>query len=349
MDRRNRGDSDDSSSGSSSSSSASPLAAALGAAGESVAEIGQRATANVTAAAEAATGSSSSSSSGSGGFFSSWFGPSSSSSEDGSVFGSLNTVFARVAFVFLLVICFYLLGSFGVAVIGLQTRPTRSPILIKGLLPGGSAVNISQDPKKTSAILVQRSNNESGGAEFTWAVWLFVDPNQSKSNAANTYSAIFVKGSGDWNATTGTNSSNGPGMYVRTSATTGATELLVAMDTTARAVADEVKVANLPIQKWVHVVVLLQNTQLQVYINAALAATHTLAAAPRQNFYNLMVCPNGGFGGSLSDLRYFDHAIDVLQMRSLLSSGPNTAPSTAVADASKAGGTYTYLSDLWYA
>jgi hypothetical protein len=339
------------------SGSAAPLPV-LSSVGESVTDMSQRAAAGISAAAAAATGSSTSSSSSSsstgiGGFFSSWFGASSSSSEDGgigsSVFGSLNTVFARVAFVFLLVICFYLLGSLGVAVIGHQTRPTRSPILIKGLLPGNSAVDISQDPKKTSAILVQRSNNENGGAEFTWAVWLFVQPPDVVNGNNGKYSAIFTKGSGDWSATTGTNSSNGPGMYVRTVASTGATELMVAMDTTARAVADEVKVMNLPIHKWVHVVVLLQNTQLQVYVNAALAATHTLAAAPRQNFYNVAVNPNGGFGGALSDLRYFDHAINVLQMRSLLASGPNTAPSTAVADASKAGGTYTYLSDLWYA
>lgn len=334
-----------------SNSSASPLAAALNAAGESVADLGQRAATGAASAAAAAEAAAESAVSGTAGssssFFSSWFGGS-GGGDGSSVFGSLNTVFARVAFVFLLVICMYLLGSFGVALIGLQTRPSRNPILIKGLLPGGSSVDISQDPKKTSAILVQRSNNADGGAEFSWAVWLFIDPNQDKSSAGK-YSPIFIKGSGDWTGSSGTNSSNGPGMYVRTDGAKGTTELMVAMDTTARAVADEVKVQNLPIQKWVHVVLQLKNTQLQVYVNATLAATHTLVAAPRQNYYTIHVCPNGGFGGALSDLRYFDHAIDVLQMRSLLASGPNTAPSTATADASKAGGTYTYLSELWYA
>jgi hypothetical protein len=269
----------------------------------------------------------------------------------GSMFGSLNTVFARLAFLFLLLIAFYLLGSAGVALLGWWTRPDRNPVLISGRLSGRSEVTISQDPKKTSAVLVSRSNDGSSGAEFSWAVWLFLDPPAVDAGGGRdpaAYGTVFVKGSGAPDAKTQVNSSNGPGMYVRTDAATGATELGVAMDTMANAVPDWIRVPNMPLRKWVHVVVRLKNMRLQVYVNAAVAASHTLSAFARQNYYAVHVCPNLGFPGELADLRYFDHAVSALRLRALLSTGPNTAASTAATDASKAGGSYTYLSDHWY-
>lgn len=264
------------------------------------------------------------------------------------LFGSLNTVFARIAFVFLLLVGFYFLGSLGVAFLGWYTRPDRSPMLIPGMLNGVSAVDITQDPAKTSAILVSRSNNESTGAEFSWSVWLNLNPQLPTDANKNPFSCIFTKGSGAFDPDTGVNSSNGPGLYVRTDPT-GACELGVAMDTTTRNVPDWIRVPNMPLEKWVHVLIRLENMQLQVYVNSSVVASHTLSAVPRQNFYDLHVCPNKGFAGSLSNLRYYDHAISVIRMRALLASGPNTAPSTVAVDASKASGTYTYLSDAWYA
>lgn len=285
---------------------------------------------------------------------SSWW-SSSDYGSGGSMFGSLNTVFARLAFLFLLLIGFYLLGSAGVALLGWWTRPDRNPVLVAGRLSGRSEVTISQDPKKTSAVLVSRSNDASTGAEFSWAVWLFLDPPAPDASGGGSggrdpsaFGTVFVKGSGEPDAKTQVNSSNGPGMYVRTDATTGATELGVAMDTMANAVPDWIRVPNMPLRKWVHVVVRLKNMRLQVYVNASVAASHTLSAFARQNYYALHVCPNGGFPGELADLRYFDHAVSALRMRALLATGPDTAPSTAATDASKAGGSYTYLSDHWY-
>lgn len=278
-----------------------------------------------------------------------------SATTTGSMFGSLNTVFARLAFLFLLLIGFYLLGSGGVALLGWWTRPDRNPVLVSGRLSGRSDVTISQDPKKTSAVLVSRSNDASTGAEFSWAVWLFLDPPAADGTKSagggrdpSAFWTVFVKGSGEPDAKTSVNSSNGPGMYVRTDAATGATELGVAMDTMARAVPDWIRVPNMPLRKWVHVVVRLKNMRLQVYVNAAVAASHTLSAFARQNYYAVHVCPNGGFPGELADLRYFDHAVSALRMRALLATGPNTDASTAATDASKAGGSYTYLSDHWY-
>lgn len=326
--------------------SASEGAASISAAAnDAVGSVSDAAAAAASSTSSALSSSPSSSSSSFWGTSSSWW---PASAEEGGLFGSLNTVFARMAFVFLLLVGFYLLGNLGVAVLGWYTRPDKNPVLVSGMLNGASAVDITQNPAETSAILVSRSNNATTGAEFSWSLWLFLNPPLPKSATEEAaFSTIFTKGSGTFDPKTGVNSSNGPGMYVRSDAS-GACELGVAMDTTSRSVPDWIRVPNMPLQKWVHVLVRLENMQLQVYVNAAVAASHTLSAVPRQNYYDVHVCPNGGFSGSLSTLRYFDHAVSALRMRTLLAAGPSTAPTTATTDASKAGGNYTYLSDFWY-
>ena len=69
---------------------------------------------------------------------------------------------------------------------------------------------------------------------------------------------------------------------------------------------------------------------------------------PKQNYYNVNVCPNGGFGGSLSNLRYYDHALDVMALNNIIIAGPSTASSNLSSDAKAVSGNYSYLSGLWY-
>ena len=261
------------------------------------------------------------------------------------LFGSMNSLFARFAFVLLLVVVFFVLGNLAVAFLGWYTTPTASPYIVRGLLSGSSALVVTQDPAKTSSILVSRSTDQASGAEFSWSVWLNLNP---PADADTPYHAIFIKGQGNFDGATGVSNSNGPGMYTRYT-TDGACELMVAMDTASNAAPDHIVLPNMPREKWVHVLVRLQNTQVQVYVNASIAANHTLAAAPRQNWYDIHVCPNKGFTGHLSDLRYFDRALSIFQIRNLLWSGPSTAPSTAATSATLAGGNHSYLSNLWYA
>ena len=57
--------------------------------------------------------------------------------------------------------------------------PSRNPYVVYGSLEGNERKIIPQDPAKDDSAVILRSNNQQGGAEFTWSVWLFLRaPNQ---------------------------------------------------------------------------------------------------------------------------------------------------------------------------
>jgi hypothetical protein len=70
-----------------------------------------------------------------------------------------------------------------------------------------------------------------------------------------------------------------------------------------------------------------------------------MSYAPKQNYYDITVC--GGFNGSLSNLRYYDHALNVFDINNIIMFGPNTIPSK-LASNSGGSGNYAYLSSQWY-
>jgi hypothetical protein len=87
------------------------------------------------------------------------------------------------------------------------------------------------------------------------------------------------------------------------------------------------------------------NTDLDVYINGSLAKRHVLTSVPKQNYGGIYIASNGGFSGSLSDLRYYSDALSPGEIISLSNKGPNLVinkKSTTLYS------TPPYLSDQWY-
>jgi hypothetical protein len=256
-------------------------------------------------------------------------------------FLDMNGMFAKIAFLILILFVFLALLRLGISLVGYFTLPSQSPYVVKGILNGNSNIDVSQNPEVPGSILISRSNDANKGAEFTWSVWLFINqPDVPDSKMC----PIFVKGEGEYQ-TDGINTCNGPGMYVTTNGGIG--KVRIVMDTVINK-ADFVDIPNIPQQKWVHIAVRLQNTLLDTYVNGVISARTTLSSAPKQNYYDIHICPNGGFSGSLSDLRYFDHALSVFGINNIVMFGPTTTTSALTTDAKAVGGNYSYLSSLWY-
>ena len=95
--------------------------------------------------------------------------------EGSSDFLQSNTLFAKFAFVILVVIIFMILLSLGIVLIQYFSTPSKSPYLVKGMAEGNGNLTISQDPQKSDSVTIQRSNNEKNGLEFTWSTWIYVD------------------------------------------------------------------------------------------------------------------------------------------------------------------------------
>lgn len=257
-----------------------------------------------------------------------------------SEFLNSNGLFAKFAFILFLLIAFLFLFKMGVGLIGYFTKPSSNPYLISGKITGGNTVTIAQDPKNTESIPIMRSNDRTKGIEFTWSVWIYL---LGSDAADTTYSNVFVKGSNVFNAM-GFSQMNGPGLYVNTK--NGQSNLKVIMDSNLTTETPMIDISGVPIRKWVNVIIRLQNSVMDVYINGVISNRYNFQSVPLQNYKDVIVCGNGGFSGSLSDLRYYNYGLNVFEINNIVMYGPNT--STSSADAAAATGNYSYLSPVWY-
>ena len=280
-----------------------------------------------------------------------------------------NTIIAKFAFVILVLIVFLFLCNLGIMLIGYFTSPTTSPYLISGTANGSSELVIKQDPKDKDSVQILRSSNEATGIEFTWSVWLYflpIDINNSKTK----FKHIFNKGNKPVpaNDKTGIASvNNAPGLYLFFDPSSNQTKLRVIMDVVSdltkygdasmntsniwsNNVSQYIDVTDVPMQKWFNCVIRLKNKIIDVYINGTVTQRLVLDEVPKQNYYDVNVCSNGGFNGNLADLHYFNRALSVFEINNVVVWGrnKNAANASGGGGASDGTGFPYYLSNLWY-
>jgi hypothetical protein len=242
-----------------------------------------------------------------------------------------NGIIAKVVFLIMVVIIYVILFFIVVNLISYFTSPSGSPLLINGQIDGTKLVSIPQNPANSSSKPIMRSNNRATGIEFTWAVWL----NYADSISENKYSPVFVKGDISTPNLPYCSINHGPGVYfgkkINSADTVSRTDnvLYILFDTpTTSAIASEdspsiIVIPNLPVNTYFHLAIRCQNTYIDIYINGTLVKRQNLMNVPKQNYYDLHVCPNGGFNGKLSNLQYFDKSLTVVEINSIVQYGPN--------------------------
>jgi hypothetical protein len=211
---------------------------------------------------------------------------------------------------------------------------------------------------------LEHSNNEKGGIEFTWSIWL--NFNHIDNLMKTTYSHIFNVGTNDFNSTTGlVLGSNGPGLYLRnrteTAETVNTANILLVMDTMSSeslptqsaggivstgTTTSTTEISNLPYNKWFHVAFRMQYNSMDVYVNGTITNRINFDNVPKQNYQDVLLCANGGFAGQMSNLRYYNHALSVFEIMNLVYWGPSLTMATSNRVTST--GNYNYLSNLWY-
>ena len=320
-------------------------------------------------------------SNGSGSIMESVFGKTKSESNSTSYsdFFSLNSIFAKIAFFIFVIILFLILAKLTLSAMLYSFQSKSNPVLINGLISGVTPYTLIRNPNNQTFVSLPRSNNQYYGSEFTWSVWLNVDQLESKSYK---YYHVFNLG----NKTPRDNGimsvNNSPGVYLMQSksntAQTGySLGMHIVMDTEPFSEFDAQKdisnnvlptlnvnsksswshskyidITELPLKNWFNVVIRLENTVLDIYINGTIAGRINFETVPKQNFYDVQVCQNGGFQGLLSDLKYFSRALNIFEINSVVLAGPNLASPTIQGSVDVPSGgklnSYDYISDLWY-
>jgi hypothetical protein len=264
-----------------------------------------------------------------------------------------NTLIARFAFIIIVIFFFVLLLRLGIYLIGYFTESSSNPYLVKGMIPGTNNVTISQDPANSNSVHLLRSSNQPTGIEFTWSVWL----NISAVDASNgNYQHIFNKGNNTYDSKGIATINNAPGVYLSKKVdpnNTGTTEttayLHIVMDTVDGAASQSIDVDHIPLKKWFHLAVRMENKVMDVYVNGVISARATFTSVPKQNYNDVYVCDSKlGFNGNLSNLQYFNHALNVFEINNIVMWGPNTQNSALSSVVSGSSQNSSYLSSSWY-
>ena len=251
-----------------------------------------------------------------------------------------NSYVAKAAFLILVVIVFVYVLRACITVIAYLFSPNSSPYLVDGVIDGnvGNLI-IPQDPSETTAVPIIRSVNDDVGIGFTWSAWVFIK--QKEPDTGSMMRHVFNKGSATVDQSTGLMSpNNGPGLYLKPDYT----GLKVVMSTFADKNMS-IDVDNIPVNKWFNVIIRIENTVMDVFINGDLAQRLPLNSVPFQNYGDVNVAINGGFNGNLSSLRYYNIALGTRAIQNIVSSGPNL---TVLGGSGGAPGTMDYLSMRWF-
>jgi len=81
----------------------------------------------------------------------------------------------------------------------------------------------------------------------------------------------------------------------------------------------------IPIRKWVYMNIILNNRNLDLYINGYLKIRKELSSLPKQNNDDFWINMYGGFEGFLSNLRYYPYAIPANEIFDNIKTGPHGA------------------------
>jgi hypothetical protein len=81
-------------------------------------------------------------------------------------------------------------------------------------------------------------------------------------------------------------------------------------------------VDNIPLQKWIHVVVSVYNNIVDIYTDGKLSSSCVLRGFPLATNGDLRIVPEGGFSGSLSSMVVVNSALNPSEVESLYNKGP---------------------------
>lgn len=152
------------------------------------------------------------------------------------------------------------------------------------------------------------------GLEYTYSCWFYV---QDWYYKFQDFKCIYTKGSVSSGSDPIVQGNMNPGVFLYPE-----TNNLMVSIATYYNPSERVSVTNVPLQKWVHLVVVLNNRTVDIYINGKLERSKVLAGVPKLNDQPLVVAPNGGFFGKISRLQYFTRSLKPDEVYSVYQSGP---------------------------
>lgn len=215
-------------------------------------------------------------------------------------------------FIIAIFLIIFLIGVIKKILNGYNDYKGSSPWILKGTKDAKKRMIILQDPSKESATTINRSKNEEKGLEFSYTFWMYIN---DWSYRHGQWKHVMHKGNDKaWPL-------RAPGIWIHPKENT----LRVYMNTFNK-IDEFIDIPNIPLNKWVNISVCVRQRNMDIYINGSLALNKLLTTLPRQNYGDLYINSFGGFGGYLSNIRYYDYYIPYSEMKTHLTRGVSLMP-----------------------
>jgi len=198
-----------------------------------------------------------------------------------------NSWVAKIAFLLMVIIGFAVLFRLMVALITWLFSPSGKVVLVDGYINGSDSTIISQDPNIKKSITVVRSINEKTGIEFTWSVWIFLNGFTNDTQ----YHHVFNKGNKEPNREGIVSPNNAPGLYINPKYD----GFRVVVNSFNDPMSDVIDINDVPIAKWMNIVIRIQGRNLDVYVNGRLTRRRIMKDVVKQNYDDVNICSYGIF------------------------------------------------------
>jgi len=261
-------------------------------------------------------------------------------------FLQFNSTISKFVFILLMLIVFVLLFQFGMFLLEHTYGTKRTPYVMKGMIDSDIVHVVSSNPNVSKSIPILRSVNELTGIEYTWALWVYIE--DPYLNADQRHKRIFSKGTYTMSDSIKNKLydiaflNNSPGLYYN--AEDNKIVLVINTYSDNKNIYETIEVDNMPIEKWVSCVITLKDRKINIFINGNMSKEYILKFVPKQNYYDTILGDKKGFGGFISNLRYYDHAISSDAIQSIMHDGPDTKKEVS----SKVYDAPPWLSMNWY-
>ena len=186
----------------------------------------------------------------------------------------------------------------------------RSPYLLNG-------TKLAKSAKTISGSLVNQSVDGKYGIEFTYGMWLYIEDSNFAGARGKEWKHIMHKGS-----STGM-PLQAPGIWLYPS-----TNRLAINMNTYYSVKESCDIANIPLNKWFHLTIMVIGNSIDVYINCNLKKRCKFKGIPKNNYGDLYLNLWEGFDGFISNVRYWNKAIPSFKVERICKEGPSKAPCT---------------------
>ena len=80
---------------------------------------------------------------------------------------------------------------------------------------------------------------------------------------------------------------------------------------------------DVPLNRWFHLVIVVNNQTVEVYLDGKLRSTSNSAGHMKNNNGDLYIANDGGFGGYYTYIKYFDHPITQQEVSKIYYQGPS--------------------------